>query len=283
MWIGLSVFSMLTSAVRRVYDKHLTGHFGNISLAFVFNIFTLPPTALLLLFFPIPSDVVHLSWQFWWPLLASCFVQYPLQIYCYIRAIREGEISSVIPLMALAPVFNIATSYFLVRELPSTLGFIGIGVIVIGVYLMLRKKGMHMRARPEMYMLASVFLMALGSSFDKVAIRASTPMWYAFVDVVVTTIVLSIYTYISRQHMDMKNVRHQFGKLVVVGILFAVSFASLELAFALGPTSYVLAIRSGVFVLTALWGIFKLKESVSSRKLLALGLFVLGSLLLAFA
>lgn len=283
MWIPLTLVSLLTSAVRRVYDKHLTGHFGNISLAFVMNIFTLVPITVLLFFFPIPNDVVHLSWNFWWPVLASAFVQYPLQIYFYIRAIREGEISSVMPLVTLTPVFNIATSFFLVRELPSTLGFVGIGIIVTGTYLLLKKKGTHMERRPEIFMLLSVFLTALGSSFDKVAIGASTPIWYAFVGVVATTVSLGLYMLFSRQHVHMKSIRPQFGNLVIVGLLFAVSYSTLELAFAAGPTSYVLAIRSGMFVLTALWGIFKLKESVSNRKIAALALFVAGSVLLAFA
>lgn len=283
MWVLLSVFSMLTSGIRRVYDKNLTGHFGNISLPFVMNIFTLVPISLLLFFFPIPKDVMHLPWDFWWPVFASCLIQYPVQIYFYIRAIREGEISSVMPLMTLAPVFNIATSFFLVGELPSTLGFIGIAVTVLGVYFLLKKKGTHLKPLPELYMIISMFMLALGASFDKVAIRVSTPMWYAFVGVFITTIVMGIYTYASRQHVHLERIRGQFKNLAVVGILFAVSYVSLEFAYVVGPTSYVLAIRSGVYILTALYGIFKLKESISPRKIVALVLFIAGSIILAFA
>ena len=273
---------MLLSSVRRVYDKRLSGHFGNFPLAFIMCLFSMIPLAAMLLFFPIPKDVVHLPWQFWWPLLLSSLI-YPLQIYCYIRAIREGEMSAVIPLVTLAPLFNIATSFLLVGEVPSILGFAGIVIVVTAVYFLLKKKGVRMRSRPELFMILSMFLLAASSSLDKVAIQVSTPIWYAFMNNVISIILLGVLVFITREYAEMKKIKPHFGSFVIVGLLLSVSYATLEIAISLGPTSYVLAIRSGVFILSALWGIFKLKESMSSRKLAALGLFIVGSILLAFA
>ncbi len=282
MWIFAAIFSMILSAVRRVYDKRLSGHFGNFSLAFIMNLFAFIPIGLMVFFFPRPHDILHLPWQFWWPLILSSLI-YPLQIYCYIRAIREGEMSAILPLVTLTPIFNIATSFVLVHEVPSALGFLGIATIVTGVYMLLKKKGTHMQSRPELLMIFSMFLLAVSSSLDKTAIQVSTPVWYAFVNAVIGIVLLGILTLCSGGQRDVKKIRPHFGSFAIVGLLCSISYVTLELAFSLGPTSYVLAIRSGVFVFPALWGIFKLKESVSGRKLFALGLFIAGSVLLAFA
>ncbi len=283
MWILFTVISMATSATRRIYDKNLTGHFRNIYLMFIMNIFGFIPFTLLLFIFPIPKDVFHLGWSFWWPVLASCIVQFPLQMLFYLKAIKQGEMSSVMPLLALSPVFNVFSSMLLVREFPSHFGYLGIILTACGVFLLLYKKGTHIKSRPEFYMLLSVFFLAIGSSFDKVGIGAATPIWYGFVNYVVSIIVSGIYVLVSKQHGDYKHTHLHFKKLVIVGILFAVSYATLEIALSLGPTAYVLALRSGVFVLTSLWGIYKLKESVTNKKIIALILFILGTFFLAFA
>lgn len=282
MWIFLATFSMVLSATRRVYDKRLTGHFGNFPLAFVMNLFSFVPFCISLFFFPIPENVFSLPLNFWIPLLISAFV-YPLQVYCYFRAVREGEMSAVIPLVTLAPIFNIATSYILVGEVPSTLGYLGIAIIVIAMYLLLKKKGTHFKSRPEMFMIVSMFLLAVSASFDKIGIQASTPMWYVFMNATLGLLFTGILTLYTKEHVEIKNVRNHFRGFVIVGLLLSLSYATMQFALLYGPTSYVLAIRSGVFVFPALWGIFRLKEIASFGKITALCLFVLGSILLAFA
>lgn len=282
MWIFLASFSMVLSAIRRVYDKRLTGYFGNFPLAFVMNLFSFVPFCVMLFIFPLPSDILNLPINFWVPLLVSALV-YPLQVYCYFRAVREGEMSAVIPLVTLAPIFNIATSFVLVGEVPSTLGFIGIAIVVIAVYFLLKKKGTHFKSRPEMFMIASMFLLAVSASFDKIGIQASTPMWYVFMNALLGVLFTGILTFYTKEHVELKNIKHHFGGFVIVGLLLSLSYATMQFALLYGNTSYVLAIRSGVFVFPAIWGIFKLKEFVSLGKIIALGLFITGSILLAFA
>lgn len=284
MWILFAIISGFTSGVRRVYDKHLTGHFGNFSIAFIMNAFALVPMAILLFFFPLPGKIMQLPWRFWWPLFASCLVQYPVQIYLYIRAVREGELSSVMPLMALLPVFNLLTSFVMLGEVPTLIGFAGITLIVIGVYLLLKKKGTHMKSRPELFMILSVFCTAIGASFDKIALSVSTPIFYTFAEILVSTIFFLILIFITKESHELKKMRgSMLPTLITVGILIAITIASLEVAYTKGPTSYVLAIRSSNFILVALWGLFRLRESATTKKIIALVLFLAGTCLLAFA
>ena len=283
MWLPYAIISTVSSGFRRVYDKSLSGRFGNFSFGFLLNFFAIVPIAIMVFFLKPADDILNMPWQFWWPLIVSVIFQYPLQNYLYIRAIREGELSSVVPLMALLPAFNAVTSFFLVGERPTFLGIIGIFTIVLGTYLMLKKKEAHVKLRPELFMILSMVIAAFGSSLDKVALGVAEPVFYSLVSTVATVLVLLPFMYFAGELKDLKKMHAAPGHLVIVGCLFAISIVSLEIAFSHGPTSYVLALRSGNLFIGALWGFFALKEQLTQRKLLAILCFIIGSVLLAFA
>jgi len=284
MWLLLSFLSALIFGVRRIYEKQLTPVFGNFSLGFVMQGFGLPAILFLFLFLPLPRDLLHLPWDFWWPLLVIWFLLYPLQTYFLYRSLREGELSHVTPVSALLPVFNVVSSFLIIGELPSALGFMGIAATVLGVYLVLTDVGGDTMARynkPVLFMVASVACTAIGSTLDKVAVAVSTPVFYAFVNNLGASVLLFALALFYREPDIYKNIVKHVWALTGMGILFAIAFIAFVTAFALGPTSYVLAIRSGGFILAALWGVFILRERMSAKKLAAIPLFLFGVALLA--
>ncbi len=283
MWILISLVAMVSSGTRRVFDKRLTGHFGAFSQSLVVNILSIVPMGICLFFFALPPDIRHLPGIFWIVLVLNAGIMYPLQIYLYLRAIREGEMSSVMPLTTLTPIFNIVTSLILLHEIPSTLGFIGIGTIVIAILLLLYKKGARLKLGPELYMGLSMLVFAGCATLDKFAMKISTPIFYIFLNVIVATIFLFFFAWGSGQLPEVKKAPSLHGQFLITAGLLFISFLGLELALSLGPTSYVLAIRTGSFVIATLWGIWKLKEKASLRKIFAICMFIAGSVLLAFA
>src|SRR3989338_3985505 len=96
-----------------------------------------------------------------------------------------------------------------------------------------------------------------------------------------SAIVFLIFTFISREQGELKQMRELFWKLSMLGVVLALAFVAFTEAFAAAPTSYVLALRSGGFLVAALWGIVFLHESLSRKKIIALVLFTLGTLALA--
>jgi drug/metabolite transporter (DMT)-like permease len=284
MWLPAALLGSLISGVKRVYEKSLTAHFGNFSMGFIVQAFSLLPTLFLFLFFPLPESISALPWQFWWPLLIIWFVLYPVQTYLYYRSMREGELSSVTPLMALLPVFNVATSYFIIGETPSITGIIGILAIVLGVYLLLSKGKFQFHfAKAELCMVLAMMCVAVGSTLDKVAINASTPVFYSFMNTLGATIVFVVLMHVYNESHEFQKMRGKVLPFFILGIFQAISYTAGMIAFQYGPTSYVLAIRAGGYVLVSLYGIFILKESISEQKILALVSFSAGLALLAFA
>lgn len=284
-WLPLAILAATISGSRRIYDKYLTKNFGNFSVGFIVQAFSLLPTLILFLFFPLPKDILHLPWQFWWPLLIIWLVLYPVQTYFMYRSMREGELSSVTPILALVPAFNVITSFFLIHEVPSIAGIFGIAAIIIGVYLLLKKKGEHItKSRPELWMLITTIGIAIGSTLDKISISASTPVFYSFMNTLGASIVFIILMRIYGEHGEIKRMGGKiFWQFMIVGVFQAISYTASMFAFAHGPTSYVLAIRGGGYVIAAIWGLIVLKENFSIRKQFAFSCFIIGVALLAFA
>jgi drug/metabolite transporter (DMT)-like permease len=285
MWIELALLSGLLMGVRRIYEKELTGIFSNFSLGFLQQAFSIPPAAALLLFFPIPAAVASLSWDFWWPLLIIWFVLYPVQTYFFYRSLREGELSDVMPMTALLPVLNVLASFVVIGELPALFGAIGIVLVVLGTYLILLKKSGGPRLvrinKPALFMVVAMASISIGSTLDKVAIQASTPVFYAFVNILGVSAVFFVLVFVFRQHGELKYVREKFNVLLWLGILSGISFAAAMTAFSLAPTSYTLAVRTVGFLVPVAWGIFFLKENISRWKIVALTCITAGILLLA--
>ena len=284
MWLTFALASALLLAVRRIYEKDLTARFSNFSLSFLLMIFSLPAVLVLLFFYPIPQNISALPWDFWWPLIIIWLILYPLQNYLLYRSLREGELSQVTPVSALLPVFNILPSFILLRELPSVFGVIGIIVTVIATYLILTDVRAGERQKfnlPVLFMIGTVVCTAIGSTLDKIATEASTPVFYTFINMVGASVVFFILTFAYRQQHELARVKESMGTFIVLGIVMALAFVAFITAFTLGPTSYTLAIRSGGFIIAALWGVVLLKESFSSRKMWSLVLFVAGTVALA--
>ncbi len=284
LWFPFALLSAIILASRRVYEKNLTKSFSNFSVAFIVQTFSLLPTLALFIFLPLPKDIVHLPWQFWWPLLIIWFILYPIQTYFMYRSLREGQLSQVTPIMALLPVFNIVSSFFLLHELPTTIGFLGLLVIVLGTYLLL-KEGVKKEVgekynKAVIYMMISTLCTAIGTTLDKISINVSTPVFYSFVNTLGASIIFFILIHIYKQKSEFSKMKTMILPFLVFGIFQAAYYTLSMFALSYGPTSYVLAIRASSFLFAALFAIFVIKEKLSTRKILAIFLFLVGIVLI---
>lgn len=286
MWITFALASAFLLAARRIYEKDLTARFSNFSLSFLLMLFSVPPVLTLLFLFPAPQNISALPWDFWWPLIVIWIILYPLQNYLLYRSLREGELSQVTPVSALLPVFNVVPSFFLLNELPGVFGAAGIVMTVLATYLLLTDVRVGEKQKynlPVLFMIGTVICTAIGSTLDKVAIEVSTPLLYVCVNMIGASLVFLALTFAYRQQHELVRFREHMWTFALLGVVMALAFIAFATAFTLGPTSYTLALRSGGFIIAALWGIFLLKESLSSRKMWALALFVAGTIALAIS
>ncbi len=105
---------------------------------------------------------------------------------CYMRAVRQGELSLVLPLLAFTPLFVLLFGPLINGEWPTGQGAVGVGLVFAGTYALRLD---HRRAgwlgplrslfqeHSAHYMLAAALLWSLTVSLHKVGIEASS-VWF---------------------------------------------------------------------------------------------------------
>lgn len=289
MWFFLALTSTFLYSFRRLTEKKLSHNLNHFVLGFAVQALSVPGIALLLFFTEIPN-IFSLSGNFWYPLLIIWIFLYPLQAFFYYKSLKGGEISNVLPLMSFIPIFNIVTSWVLIGELPSLVGFLGISSIVAGIYALNTKPDTHFldpvihlfRDKPSLFMLINCACLALGASLDKISIQASNPLFYTFVNTLGASIVLFIIASFTNKQI-FEPVKKYSKDLAYIGVFQSFAFSAYIVALNTGIVAYVLAIKSSSAILGSVWGFVFLKETLSKSKMIALVFISLGLGLIAVA
>ncbi|MBI2639298.1 MAG: DMT family transporter [Candidatus Sungbacteria bacterium] len=127
----------------------------------------------------------------WVSFLILCFVV-PLEIataYGYVRAFQYSPQSLVGPLFSFSMVFLIPASYILVGELPSPRGFLGVGSIFVGGFILswdAYKPGIRnalfsiFRERGSYFMLTAALTAGFSVAMIKFSLQYFPPVLFAF-------------------------------------------------------------------------------------------------------
>jgi drug/metabolite transporter (DMT)-like permease len=286
MWILMALLSALLAATRRTSEKRLTAHLHHFTMGWAIQLCSLPLIFISLVLWGEWLNPFHLGANFWWPLAAVCIGFYPLNNYLYFQAIRHDELSNVLPIMSLWPVFSLLPAWLLLHETPSPAAISGIIIIVSGVYVLgLKGRTLHRPWQPfvenksSRYTLMAVLLLTAVAVLDKIAIKASEAIYFSFLSTIGAVLVLFVTACICRVR-EGKALQAKLPQLGILGSLQGGSYTTYLLAMSLGPVAYVSAIRSSNILIGSLLGVILLKESFTTNKKLSLVLIACGSALL---
>ena len=216
-------------------------------------------------------------------------VFYPLNNYFFFRAMKEGELSKILPLQSLNPFFALILGGVVLGQRPSAMAIPGIVSIMIGVY-MLNLKGKYLHNplkiftadKPNLYMLASIVLVSLVGTFDTFALKVSEPIYFSLMS---TVGALGVFTVMALR-MRLKEVataRQELKRLSFSGTFSALTTMTYLGAISGGPIAYVSAIKSSSILMGSLIGIIYFKESFTKIKATALLIISSGAIILALA
>jgi uncharacterized membrane protein len=131
MWFLLSLGTAVFFATQSALAKGAGQKFHPDVVAWAAFLYAIPVYVIFLATREIP--VVQPAFWLWMPLsLGTNLVAIPL----FFRALHEGELSIVLPLNMLTPLFALLTEYLLLGDVPSAPAFAGIALIVLGAYLL---------------------------------------------------------------------------------------------------------------------------------------------------
>lgn len=288
MWIFWALLSATLVASRRPFEKTVINKLHHFTYGFLIQFISIVPITLIAVASHKLLNPLHLSLQFWLPLAAISFGLYPLNIFLYTRAIGGGELSNVLPLQSLWPVFGIVLAWVTIKETPTILEGLAILITVTGVYsLGLKGKQLHHPLTPfkedrsSRAMIGSVALIACTSVLDKIAIQASNPLFFSLSTACGTSSILFLSMRLTKQRVTMYP-STIIKKIFLVSGLQSTTYITYLLAVATGPIASVSALRSTNILMGSMLGILLFKERLTRAKILSYVLIIAGAILLVW-
>jgi drug/metabolite transporter (DMT)-like permease len=202
--------------------------------------------------------------------------------YCWFlaRAYDHGDFSLVYPMARGGGALLAAIGgLLLLGDHLSALGFLAIVIVAGGLFLL------SGRARGPALWSALVVAATIGgySLVDAQGIRSTDNPLYApasFLGVATTTTLFCLVT--RRGPIMVSSMRANWRRFTILGIVSAVTYGMVQLAFQRAAVGYVTALRESSVVIAALVGSRMLGEGAGRRRIAASGV-VLGGLILLVA
>jgi drug/metabolite transporter (DMT)-like permease len=241
----------------------------------------------------VSSPGIFLNSGSWLPFLVSaiCEAGYFATL---VQGYSKGDLSLVYPVSrGSAPILAALLGAFLLGEGLPWLGYVGIGLMVAGIYVTsrpiepLRKNRGHrsgLRASAVVWALASGIFIAIYSVSDKLAVAATPPLvynWWVFAG---NTILWMPFVWRrTRFNMNIRELQDNWRNIIATSVMSVSAYATALAALALTSASYVVAGRGLSVVIGALLGYILLREKFGWERIIGASLMVAGLAMMAFS
>ncbi|MCF7805365.1 MAG: DMT family transporter [Candidatus Marinimicrobia bacterium] len=282
-WLFLTLISAFCWSSADALSKWISEDISDFTNVWVRFVWSTP--FFLLLWFGI--EVPELDSGFW---TAMAFLV-PLEVLTwtlYLRAIRMSPLSLTIPFLGLTPVFLLVVPWILLGETVSLIGGVGVAVIALGIYLLnvhKTDKGLlepfkAIRHEPgSLLMILVAGLFSLSSTFGKMAITHSSPLFFAGIYYPLNALLLAPYA-LSRKHVRNNAFAHP-KRALLIGIAFAGMALAHFYAISIAKVAYMIAVKRTSLVFSTLFGFFFFKERNIRDRLLGGVIIIVGVFLIA--
>ncbi len=237
--------------------------------------------------------------QFWLGLPSEIWLGYAFSLTAEVgyvifinRGYANGDLSQVYPIARGAPPMFIAlwSALFLGERLPW-LGYAGIAVLIVGIYLAslpaLADLGQPLRAlshRPAQWAALAAVCVSIYSTIDKLNVAHVAPLvynWWVYAGIAVA---YAPFVWRGARRAVMAREIKTNGRRIALGSLATVGSYLLALTgMSMTAASYVGAVRATSVVIGAVLGWLWLKESFGPVRVFAAALMVVGLLMVAVA
>jgi len=225
--------------------------------------------------------------SYWVPAVASMAMN-ALANVLFMRSLQLSPMSRTVPFLALSPVFGALFAMPLLREVPGLLHVAGIGLVVVGALVLnsdLSESWWRsvFKERGAPHMVAVAFLWSGSVALDKLALQHSSPASHAFLLTTGSGLMLVAWVGFRGELSDLRAAWRAPRPLLAGLIGFAIAALALQMfALAWLWIAVVETLKRGIGVLGSIaFGRLFFDEPITQRKLLAGGLMVAGTALLA--
>lgn len=289
MWFYYSLFFAIWTALQTFLTKNLTKKISPLPLLYVFFLFNIPITFLLLLFL---GGVPEVTANFYLYIGIAGLLDAVAFAASY-AAISQSSISLISPISSFSPVFTTIIAIFTLNEVPTPMKFVGILLVVFGAYLLnvadIKQgiltpfKTLFSHKGVLLFLLAN-FIWGITPIFQKKAIFETSPQIPLFASVIGMCFVFLFLTpfALKKAIKNIGKVKANLKWFAINSIGTAFSQAAAYAAFALVFVGYATSIfRLSTLFIIILGGVF-LKEQRIKERLLGASVMLLGAILLVF-
>ena len=285
-WFIYSLLAALCVSITDTLCKELLSKADEYVVIWGKFAFTLPFLAGLLLYISFPI----LNPYFWY-LALVCIPLEILALILYIKAIKLSPLSLTIPFLAFTPLFLVFTGFFILKEVISIQGLIGILLIVLGSYflnfhtitsglLSPFKAIVHEKGSWLMLIVSALF--SINSILGKVAIQHSSPEFYS--------VLLGVIMTVSTFPFPLWNTR-MFGRqicknkviLTWIGLTNAVMIFSHTKAIILTNVAYMISIKRLSLLFSVYFGYYFFHEKNIKERTLGSCIMLVGAVLISLS
>ena len=239
----------------------------------------------LLLIFPF-VDVPNLDIIFWVILLMLI----PLEIvalFLYVKSIQQSPLSLTLPFLAFTPLFLIPISYFALGELPSTIGIVGISLIVIGSYIInfSSSKGILgpfkalVKEKGSLMMLAVAFIYSITSAVSKIPLQRSNALFFSILYTIMIFLVLTILIFNNIKN-NIKNIKNNIKGFAYSGFFYGLMILFHFIALSLVIVPYMISLKRTSSIFGVAYGWLMFKERKIAERMFGTLLMVCGAVLI---
>jgi len=289
LWLVYALMTVFTRSLVDVFGKKSLAHVDEYIAAWAWRFLALPFLIPLLFIIDIPA----LSWKAVVLILLSGGLT-SLTAILYMRALKLSDLSLCVPLTAFTPIFVLMLTPFLIGEIPSAIGLVGVFLIVLGSYLLninafsegvLEPLKSLLRDKGARIMLLVAFIWAVINTIDKAALNemgltSHSAMFFATATYLVMGIILTPVMLLS-SNKPVQQFRKSAKYLFFIGATASFYQVMYLLAMSLALVVYVSAIMRLTTLITVLFGHLLFKEKGIKERMAATCVMVLGVVLIA--
>ncbi len=286
MWILFALLTAFFVSLQDVFGKKVVKQVDIYVASWAWIFFS---TLLILPVF-ILSEPVSLGPYFFKSLIASTFLLVFAMLF-YFSALKESDLSLVVPMMAFTPVFLLITSPIMVGEFPGLIGIGGILLIVFGSYVLNlkeRSKGFLVPFRSLIYhkgsrfMLGVSILFSLTANLDKIGVQnSSVLMWVTSVGMTLSVVLTCVMLVKSKNIL--KQIQSVWPWLIFLGLANTLMLIFNMLTLQMTIVPYLIAVKRTSILISSLFGFILFKEKGVSERLGGVFLMLLGILLICLS
>lgn len=277
-WFIFAFASALSHSLNNLCSKFLVSRIPKSFIGFGVYFFT----TLLLFVVSFINGIPDLGEKF----LMAVLITGILNIFAYfaiLRAYELADLSLVFPMILLTPVMLMGTSYFILGEKPSLLGFLGVIIVLLGLFFVARNSDEKLGQKKIdskkgiMYGILVAIIWSITINFDKISVLNSDSFFAGactslviFLGIGFVFLQQKNYSYINK-----KTVRYL--PMIFIASIFSVATIITHLkALSLGLASYTIVIKRTAVLFGVIWGVLFFKEKNFLPKIIGSVIAVAG-------